>query len=81
MSNHKEIRAKTGEDQNGKAFYKTIGRYMETKKGPMIKLDTMPLAWDGWAYVSDPLPKDGEQRAKSQAQGQADPGPDDDVPF
>lgn len=53
---HKVIRAKTGEDKSGKAFYSTIGRYMETSKGPMVKLDVVPLGWDGWGYVSDPLP-------------------------
>lgn len=55
----KEVRAKTGEDKDGKAFYKTIGRVMETKSGPMLKLDMVPLGWDGWAYLSDPKPKDG----------------------
>jgi hypothetical protein len=72
---HKEIRAKTGEDKDGKPFYKTIGRYMETKKGPMIKLDVAPLGWDGWAYVSDPLPKDGQRPAKNLGEM------DNDIPF
>ena len=35
----KEVRAKTGEDKDGKAYYKTIGRVLETKAGPMLKLD------------------------------------------
>ena len=58
MSNYKEVRAKTGEDRDGKAIYRTIGRVMETKNGPMLKLDTLPLQWDGWAYLSEPKPKD-----------------------
>lgn len=59
---YKELRAKTGEDKDGKPFYKTIGRLMDTSKGPMIKLDVVPCAWDGWAFVSDPLPKDRQQQ-------------------
>lgn len=59
---YKEVRAKTGEDRDGKAFYKTIGRVMETKAGPMLKLDLVPLGWDGWAYISDPKPRDDAKR-------------------
>lgn len=56
---NKEVRAKTGEDKEGKAIYRTIGRVLDTKNGPMLKLDSIPLQWDGWAYISDPKPKDG----------------------
>lgn len=70
MANYQEVRAKTGEDKDGKAIWRTIGRVMETKNGPMLKLDTLPLQWDGWAYLKDPLPKDEapqrDQRTHSQ---------------
>jgi hypothetical protein len=58
---HKVLRAQTGADKDGKKFYSNIGRYMETKAGPMIKLDVIPVGWDGWAYVSDPLPPKGQK--------------------
>lgn len=64
MSGYKEVRAKTGEDRDGKAFYKTIGRVMETKAGPMLKLDAIPLGWDGWAYISDPKPREDAKRSR-----------------
>lgn len=71
---YKEVRAKTGEDKDGKPFYKTIGRVMDTKAGPMLKLDTIPLQWDGWAYISEPKPVEGAQRTHGQRRG----GPQDD---
>lgn len=56
MSNYKVLRAKTGADKDGKSFYSNIGRLIETSKGPSIKLDVIPVGWDGWAMVMDPLP-------------------------
>lgn len=75
MSNYKEVRAKTGEDRDGKPIWRTIGRVMETKNGPMLKLDTLPLQWDGWAYLKDPLPKD---EASQRTHGQMKRGGRDD---
>jgi len=79
----KEVRAKTGEDKDGKAYYKTIGRVLETKAGPMLKLDMVPLLWDGWAYISEPLDKDEPRRSPpQQARGNAPRSDvDQDVPF
>lgn len=62
MADYQEVRAKTGEDRDGKPFYKTIGRVMSTKNGPMLKLDMIPLQWDGWAYISDPKPREEAQK-------------------
>jgi hypothetical protein len=80
---YKEVRAKTGEDRDGKAIYRTIGRVLETKAGPMLKLDSIPLLWDGWAYISEPKEKDDQRR--SPAQQSREQGPrselDHDVPF
>lgn len=61
-----EVVAKTGEykDQNGqtKNRYQRIGSVIETKNGPMLKLDNVPLAdggWSGWAFLNTPKPKEG----------------------
>ena len=61
-----EVVAKTGEykDQNGqtKNRYQRIGSVIETKNGPMLKLDSVPLAeggWSGWAFLNTPKPKEG----------------------
>lgn len=71
----KEVRAKTGEDKQGKAIYRTIGRVLDTKNGPMLKLDSIPLQWDGWAYISDPKPKDGAPSGRRPAPMDDDDGP------
>jgi len=61
----KEIVVITGSYTNSsgqqKNRYTKIGSIIETAKGPMIKIDTIPLkegGWDGWAYLNDPRPKD-----------------------
>jgi hypothetical protein len=46
--------------------YLRIGSIIETKNGPMLKLDQLPLkegGWDGWAYINDPRPKEGQRPA------------------
>jgi hypothetical protein len=40
-----------------KTRYLSIGKVIETKKGPMLKLDSIPVLdehWSGWAYLFDP---------------------------
>ena len=44
--------------------YQRIGSIIDTKNGPMLKIDVMPLkegGWDGWAYINEPKPKDDQQ--------------------
>lgn len=54
-----DIRAKIGEyekDGETKGRYVTIGAVVQTKAGAkMIKLDTIPVSWEGFAYLSEPL--------------------------
>lgn len=72
-----EIRAKTGEGKDGKAFYSRIGVIMETQKGLMAKFETVPVGWDGWAYLSEPKPKESAAAGRGTVAGEID----DDVPF
>ena len=58
-----DIRAKVSEYKKGeeiKSVYATIGVVLETKNGgQMIKLETIPVGWDGVAYLNEPYqPKD-----------------------
>ena len=57
-----DIRAVTGtyeKDGETKKRYATIGAVLETKNGgQMIKLDTLPVSWDGFAYLNEPYEKD-----------------------
>jgi hypothetical protein len=86
----KEISCTVGQYTNAqgeqKYRYQRIGSIIETKNGPMLKLDVIPLkegSWDGWAYINEPRPKD-EPKAMPPMRPQYDGLPDDpadDVPF
>lgn len=85
MAIQKEVTAITGKymkDGQEKNRYTKLGVVMDTKNGPMLKLETIPLGWDGWAYLNDPKPREG---AQTQApKGDAAPFIDDldsGVPF
>lgn len=74
----KEITCIVGEYTNAqgekKKRYQRIGSVIETKNGPMLKLDNIPLregGWDGWAYMNDPKPQDRPKQTEDF----------DDVPF
>lgn len=53
-----DIRAKIGEyekDGETKSRYSTIGAVLETKNGGMmIKIDSIPVGWEGFAYLNEP---------------------------
>ena len=63
-----EVTVKAGsyqKDGQEKVRYQRIGSVIETKKGPMLKLDQVPLVeggWEGWAYLF--TPKEGDQKPK-----------------
>jgi hypothetical protein len=82
-----ELRAKTGtyqKDGQEKVSYMTIGRILETKDGKlMLKMESLPMQWDGWAYMNEPLPKDAQQpqRQAPGAQGSGFDDMDDSIPF
>ena len=47
-------------DGQEKTRWAKIGTVMETKSGKLaIKIDTIPVNWDGWASLMEPRPKDG----------------------
>jgi hypothetical protein len=76
MSKLYEITIVSGKYKNKegqeKSRYQTIGSVIETKNGPMLKLDSVPLldgGWNGWAYLNAPKAKD------------QDSSKDEDIPF
>jgi hypothetical protein len=82
----KEISCIVGEYTNSqgekKKRYQRIGSVIETKNGPMLKLDSIPLregGWDGWAYINDPRPQEGKEQPRRAFLG-FDDMPDD-IPF
>ena len=84
----KEIVVITGSYINGqgqqKNRYTKVGSIIETAKGPMIKMDTIPLkegGWDGWAYLNDPKPKDDVPHPQRIRQASNFDNMEDDIPF
>lgn len=76
------VRAGTYEkDGQEKVRYQRIGSVIETKKGPMLKLDQVPLVeggWQGWAYLF--TPKDGDKGVPAKQSNDGFPD-DGDMPF
>ncbi len=87
MSRKYEVTAITGkyQDNNGneKSRYLTIGAVIETRNGLMLKLEAVPVGWDGWAYLNEPKAKEGQQtqqRAPSRSAPRGD-DMDESIPF
>lgn len=81
-----EIQVITGTYTNSqgqqKNRYHRIGSIIETKNGPMLKIDVIPLkegGWDGWAYINEPKPKD-DQQPRQAAPARSMNDMDDDIP-
>lgn len=57
-----DVVAVTGKytDKNGaeKNRYQKIGVVIDTKNGQMLKLEAVPVGWDGWAYLNEPKEKE-----------------------
>jgi hypothetical protein len=67
MSKLYEITVVSGKYKNKdgveKSRYTNIGSVLETKNGPMLKLDVIPLmdgGWSGWAYLNTPKTKEDQ---------------------
>ena len=73
---------KSGEEKNA---YRKLGVVMETSKGLMAKFETIPVVWDGWAYLNEPEAKEEkpESRPKggSSKVGNGEIEDDPDLPF
>lgn len=71
MSRKYEVVAVTGKyqdkDGNEKSRYQTIGVIVETRNGPMLKLESVPVGWDGWAYLNEPKAKDDRQKKQGRS--------------
>ena len=70
-----------GEEQKQ---YINIGSVIEGDRGLSIKLESIPIGWDGWASMYEPKPK--EDRGQSEPRRaperpRAEPKDDDDVPY
>lgn len=63
----------TNKDGQEKNRYTKVGVIMETRNGLMVKMEAVPIGWDGWAYLNDPKPREVAPLTTDS--------PDADVPF
>lgn len=72
-----EVVATNGEyekDGQTKKRYVNMGRVIETKSGSLaVKIDSIPVGWDGWAYLNTPRERDSGYSST--------PSDSDDIPF
>ena len=52
---------KDSKDQS-KVYWKQIGVVLQTDKGFSMKLESVPVGWDGWAVLFEPKPKDASAK-------------------
>ena len=74
----------TTADGQEKSKLINIGKVIEKANGKLsIKIDTIPLMWDGWAMMLPPRPKDDAPPQRSKPAASRVPGSDDesDIPF
>lgn len=71
------------EGKDGKTFWNKIGVVFQTDKGFSMKLESVPVGWDGWATLFEP--KDKGTRAPVSRPAETRPATDadlnDDPPF
>lgn len=70
--------------EGDKPRYINCGAVFATEKGFRLKLDSIPVGFNGWLAFYEPKPKDEQQRpaaAPAQQQSKAEAGFDDDIPF
>ena len=70
----------TGAEKNR---YTRMGVVIQTQKGSfMLKLESIPVGWDGSAFLNDPRPRE-EKGAPAKTAPRKPPAPadDSDVPF
>ena len=59
--------------QGEKTYWRKIGVVLQGEKGFSLKLEAVPIGWDGWASLFEPKPKDGKPAPKRDF--------DDDIPL
>jgi len=75
-----EVVAITGKYRNAqgeeKSRYTKLGVVMENDRGSLsIKLEAIPVGWDGYAYLNDPKPRENAPTRPPRASS------DSDIPF
>ncbi len=61
--------------KDDKTYWKNIGVILQTDKGFSLKIESVPVGWDGWASLFEPKAKEEQPAARPQQQA------DDSPPF
>lgn len=56
-------------DGNEKTRYTNIGAVFETAKGMSMKLESLPIGWNGWASFYEPKPREERPQQQSAPRG------------
>lgn len=78
-----DIVATTGEyqtrDGQTKKRFTNIGAVFQTKNGMSMKLESVPIGWNGWASFYEPKERAQPQERRSSGSGVF--GANEDIPF
>ncbi len=47
--------------EGDKVYWKQIGVVLQSEKGFSMKLETIPVGWDGWASLFEPKSKEKKE--------------------
>lgn len=64
-----------------RARFLNIGSVIATDKGFRLKLEAIPVEWNGWAMFKEPSKREGPAPAGQQATKPSADSPNDDIPF
>ena len=82
---HKEVTAIMGEYVNAqgetKKKYQKIGAIIDSKHGPMLKLDFIPLEWNGYAFINEPYDREKPKAEPRPNRNRDMPEDDSSIPF
>ena len=66
-----------GKNEGDKGYWRQMGVVLENDKGMFLKLENIPVGWNGFASFFTPKPKEG--KADSGIKRNSDP--QEDVPY
>ena len=80
-----EVTAVTGKynDKNGneKSRYTKLGVVIEGKNGLSLKFESIPVGWDGWAFLNEPRSSEDKPETPKQKPLPHNPDFDEQIPF
>lgn len=63
--------------KDDKTYWNKVGVVLKNDKGYSLKMESIPVAWDGWAALFEPKEKEQPQQQNGSRTGGADKMRDD----